>query len=97
MQYLTTAVHANSRGFIAAVIDGRYIYMVPNTYGQVTRYATTASFTSVGSYAVFNTTTVDADSSGFCCGVFDGRYLYGIPGLSGHTLAGKVITESTHP
>jgi len=80
----TTTVDANSKEFIGATFDGRYIYFVPSLLsGQVTRYDTTASFTSASSYAVFDTTTVDANSKGFWGAVFDGRYVYFAPNTNG--------------
>ena len=50
----TTAINANSKGFIGAIFDGRYIYFVPyyndEYFGLVTRYDTTSSFISESSY-----------------------------------------------
>ncbi|MEK7211188.1 MAG: hypothetical protein AAB731_00985, partial [Patescibacteria group bacterium] len=85
--YDTTAVNANSKGFAGGVFDGRYVYFVPyvkalggGTNGQVTRYDTTGSFGSAGSWSVFDTAAnVNANSKGFAGGTFDGRYVYFIP------------------
>jgi uncharacterized membrane protein len=83
----TTTVNANSKGFVGAVFDGRYVYFVPCSNGaysgQVTRYDTTGSFTAAGSYSVFDTTTVNANSKGFFGAVFDGRYVYFVPYYNG--------------
>jgi len=75
----TTEVNANSHWFMGAVFDGRYVYFVPDSNGQVTRYDTTGSFTANGSWSVFDTTAVDANSKGFGGAVFDGRYVYFAP------------------
>lgn len=97
--YDTTAVNANSKGFIGAVFDGRYIYFVPNNngayFGQVTRYDTTGSFTSVGSYSVFDITTVNANAKGFYNAVFDGRYVYFVPYYNGTVVDGLVARYDT--
>ena len=85
--YDTTAVNANSKGFRGAVFDGRYIYFAPNnngaSFGQVTRYDTTGSFTAAGSWSVYDTTAVNANSKGFFGAVFDGRYIYFAPNNNG--------------
>ncbi|MBF8263360.1 MAG: hypothetical protein HW387_1025 [Parachlamydiales bacterium] len=76
----TTTVNTNSKGFYGGVFDGRYVYLVPSnngaSFGQITRYDTTLSFTTAASYTFFNTATVNANSVGFIGGVFDGRYVY---------------------
>ena len=48
-------------------------------FGLVTRYDSTASFTTAGSYTVFDTTTVSAYSKGFWGAVYDGKYVYFVP------------------
>ena len=72
-------VNSNSRLFDGAVFDGRYVYFVPSTLGQITCYDTTISFTASASYAVFNTASLAANSVGFSGAVFDGRYVYFVP------------------
>ena len=84
----TTTVSAVSKGFFGGVYDGKYIYFVPFYngiwyFGQITRYDTTQSFTSAGSYAVFDLTTINSGYKGFQGGVFDGRYIYYIPCYAG--------------
>ncbi len=96
----TTAVNANSKGFIGAAFDGRYIYFVPYDngakFGQVTRYDTTASFTANGSYSVYDMATgdVDVDAKGFVGATFDGRYVYFVPYDNGARF-GKVARYDT--
>jgi hypothetical protein len=96
--YNTTAVNASSKGFYGAVFDGRYVYFVPNYngayFGQITRYDTTGSFTSSGSYSVYNTTAINASSKGFRGAVFDGRYIYFVPYYNGAYL-GQVTRYDT--
>ena len=89
----STTVHTNSKGFFGAIFDGIYIYFVPynnGTYGQITRYDTTTSFTSTSSYSVFDTTTVNINSKGFAGGVFDGKYIYFVPNNISGTLSGQI-------
>ena len=83
----TSTVDINSKGFVGGIFDGRYIYLIPNgngsIFGQITRYDTTLSFTSIASYSVFDTTNVNANSKGFMGSVFDGKYIYFIPNNNG--------------
>jgi len=98
-------VNSNSAGFQGGVFDGRYIYLVPylqgnTSFGQITRYDVTLSFTSPSSYMVFNTqTAVNSLSAGFQGGIFDGHYVYLIPNQLAGTSAGQItrITGYTGP
>jgi hypothetical protein len=77
-------INATYRGYLGGIFDGRYIYMCPgyNTdyHGLFTRYDTTASFTTAGSYATYDlATNVNSKCKGYVCGCFDGRYIYIIP------------------
>jgi len=79
-----TTVNANSKGFEGAVFDGRYLYLAPNsTTSLVTRYDTTGTFTSSGSWSAFDQTTVNANAKGFKSAVYDGRYVYYVPYFNG--------------
>ncbi|MBF8264064.1 MAG: hypothetical protein HW387_1729, partial [Parachlamydiales bacterium] len=82
----TVPGNGNSKGFIGGVFDGRYVYLVPNSYtvsssGQITRYDTTQSFFAQASYSYFNTRAVNTLSTAFQGGVFDGRYIYLVPSI----------------
>ena len=60
------------------------MYLAPSNLGgsgQITRYDTTASFTTSISYFVFNTglAATSSNSRGFVGSLFDGRYVYFIP------------------
>ena len=94
----STTVNANSKGFWGGVFDGRYVYFVPynngSAFGQITRYDTTGSFTSSGSYAVYNTASANANSKGFCGAVFDGKYIYFVPNNNG-AVFGQVTRYDT--
>ena len=92
--YDTTNVNANSKGFRNGIFDGRYIYLIPfyngtSYFGQITRYDTTLSFTSIVSYTVFDSSTVNANSKGFSGGVFDGKFIYFIPNNNG-SISGQI-------
>ena len=81
-------VNSQSTGFEGAIFDGRYVYLVPNTNGQITRYDTTAPFTTSSSYATFDTKAfVSSNSTGFTGGVFDGRYVYYAPNATARSRA----------
>jgi hypothetical protein len=81
----TTIIHENSRGFFGAIFDGRFIYFVPHCrgenlyHGQITRYDTNGSFTSLKSWTVFDTQSLHENNKGFIGGAFDGKYIYFAP------------------
>jgi hypothetical protein len=79
----TSSVDANATGFIGAVFDGRYVYLVPTHngeyFGEVARYDTSLPFASRDAWSVFNTVALNAKSKGFVGAVFDGRYVYFVP------------------
>jgi hypothetical protein len=80
----TTTVHSNARGFAGGAFDGRYLYLAPFDNdsardGVVTRYDTTANFTSTAAWATFDATAINANAKGFVTATFDGRYVYFSP------------------
>ena len=81
----TTIIHENSRGFFSALYDGRFVYFVPHCrgenlyHGQITRYDTKGSFTSVKSWTIFDTESLHENNKGFISGTFDGKYIYFAP------------------
>jgi len=72
----------NASGFIGAVFDGTYLYLVPH-HGTVTvRYDTTAPFGSNSSWSTFDIgpiVSVDSGAPEFWGGAFDGRFVYFTP------------------
>ncbi|MBS0625612.1 MAG: hypothetical protein JSS32_06145 [Verrucomicrobia bacterium] len=96
-------VDQNSVGFQGGAFDGRYIYYAPNVNslnsqsGQITRFDTNASFTSAGSYIVYDTkANVNSTSIGFTGAVFDGRYVYFAPhNISSTTQNGQITRYDT--
>jgi uncharacterized protein YfaQ (DUF2300 family) len=84
----TTTVNAGASGFVGAVFDGRYVYLVPNSnsngpHGLVVRYDTMAAFLTLGAWSSFDLTGVNAGATGFVGGSFDGRYVYFAPNDNG--------------
>jgi hypothetical protein len=75
------AVNATARAFEGAAFDGRYVYLVPSTYGVVARFDTAASagFGDPSSWQFPDLTTLNAGASEFGGAIFDGRYLYLVP------------------
>ena len=74
----------NTKGFIGAVFDGRYVYFVPylngGYHGNVLRYDTQANFTTIGSWQAYNADGTDGYSCvGYQYAVFDGKYIYFVP------------------
>lgn len=93
-----TSVSGDER-FQGAAFDGRYLYFAPfgdvnyTPGGRVTRFDTTASFTSASSWSTFDTTTVNANAKGFVGAAFDGRYLYLVPCQTDATTRDGVVTR----
>jgi hypothetical protein len=60
--------------------DGRYVYFTDKYQSaQILRYDTTASFTTAGSWTLFNyTTTLSVAQQNYLASIFDGRYMYWI-------------------
>lgn len=95
-------------GFVGAVFDGRYLYLVPYAYtapvvgglqhGQAARYDTQAPFTSDTSWSLFDIPVQKnvPNAVGFLGGTFDGRYVYFSPlGDSGAKAHGNVVRYDT--
>ncbi|MCX7180151.1 MAG: hypothetical protein NTX56_15760 [Proteobacteria bacterium] len=93
----SATVHADSRGFVDAIYDGRYLYLVPYFngchHGQVTRYDTRQPFAAAGSWQVFDSATLHPGSRGFVSGCFDGRHVYLAPYQLDHTTTNGQVTR----
>ena len=76
-------VDPSARGFIDALTDGRYVYLVPFTNGQhhghVIRYDTQKPFADPTSWQDFDITRLHPECRGYVSGCHDGRYLYLAP------------------
>ena len=95
-----TTVNANAKGYSGFVFDGRYVYGVPyggsgTKHGLFLRYDTHASFTSAGSYAIFDLTAKSSSAKGYQKATFDGRYIYITPFYNGSNYHGLVIRYDT--
>jgi hypothetical protein len=81
--YDLTAISANYKGYYSIMFDGTYVYLCPTsngtTHGLFLRYDTRLSFTSSGSYGVFDISSINGDYRGFIDLTFDGRYVYLCP------------------
>jgi hypothetical protein len=104
----TTTVTPAASGFGGGTFDGRYLYLVPfsNTNvptdggsqtfdGVVTRYDTTAGFTSPASWSTFDVATVNAKATGFWGAIFDGQAVYFLPNGNPQTGAAFVRYDTT--
>ncbi|MFC1462714.1 hypothetical protein ACFLQU_03825 [Verrucomicrobiota bacterium] len=99
----------NTKGFIGAIYDGRYVYFGPHAYGapgalpagqyhcNVLRYDTRGhSFTNTSSWAAYDASgTGGMDMRGFNSGVYDGRYIYYVPRSVGGVYHGRVLRLDT--
>ena len=67
-------------GYIGAVFDGRYLYLVPSagSYGKVARFDTAQPFHEEGSWDGVDITKLSGmnEYGWYAAAVFDGRYLY---------------------
>lgn len=93
----STQIDAGSRGFVDAVFDGRFLYLVPfcrgEHHGQVTRFDTRLPFHDPASWAVFDTMALHPHSRGFVSACFDGRYLYLAPYQLDHRVHHGQVTR----
>jgi hypothetical protein len=88
--------NASAAGYLGALFDGQYVYMVPyngnaGLSGLVARYDTDASFVSGASWTIFDVTEVNASSAGFAGAAFDGRFVYLVPHVK--TIATRYDTQ----
>ena len=83
-------------GFVGAVFDGQYVYLVPSANaacdGLVVRYDAHAQFADPSSWSMFDTATLSADARCFAGGTFDGRFLYLAP-IGASTTSGSIVTR----
>ena len=92
----------NPTGYAFAAFDNRYIYFAPHKnssgyHGEVLRYDTTQSFTSLGSWAAYDpgANGVGTDPDGYFGAVFDGRYVYFSPRYNGSSAHSEVLRYDT--
>jgi hypothetical protein len=92
----------NTKGYIGAVFDGRYVYYIPSTYdgtnyhGKVLRYDTRAAFGTAGSWASYDAGAVGGlTTKGYSGASFDGRYIYFSPYWNGSAYHGKILRYDT--
>ncbi len=84
---LTTFNH-RARGFVGAVLQGKYLYLVPyfdgnDRYGQVARYNTTSDLSDPDAWTWFDSAQIDPGSRGFFGALSDGRFIYFLPHCRG--------------
>ncbi len=84
--YDLSNVDSTAEGYFGCVFDGKSVSFVPLRHGSnqaeglVIRYDTTgASFTTDGSWSVFDTKNVDPSAAGYAGGAFDGKNVYFVP------------------
>jgi len=97
----------DSKGFLGAVFDGRYVYFVPqaNTteqstgqhrHGIVLRYDTHGEFRSNNCWKAYNADNTEGMvTRGYYGAVFDGRYVYFVPRFDGADYHTKVLRYDT--
>jgi hypothetical protein len=78
------ALQAGARGYIGAIFDGKYLYLVPyyngsSYHGLVARLDTTQVFGNGLAWSFYDVSSVSAGARGMHGGTFDGRYVYFTP------------------
>ncbi len=97
--YNTTGITFNCKGYAGpAAFDGRYVYFAPinngSPHGNVVRYDTWKTFTSLASWETVDISSFDASWKGFFGCLFDGRYVYFAPYNNG-AYHGNVVRYDT--
>ena len=94
---LTATVDPAAKGFLGAVFDGKFLYLVPNantaTNALFVRYDVSKVFTSVTSWSKVDVSTFNPLANAFAGGAFDGRYVYAAP--KDGSYAARYDTQST--
>jgi len=91
----------DSKGFMGAIFDGRYIYFSPqrNTterHGIVLRYDSHQDFSKESSWDAFDASIVDGlITKGFYGGVFDGTYVYFTPRKDNYGYHTRILRYDT--
>lgn len=97
----------DSKGFLGATFDGRYVYFVPqaNTtlqengtrrHGIVLRYDTHGDFKEPRCWQAYDAGNTDGlNTKGYYGGVFDGRYVYFVPRYDGTDYHSRVLRYDT--
>jgi hypothetical protein len=89
------------RGFVGAVIVGRYIYLSPFGYnpiahGRVVRYDTQGDFKKAASWSAYDADKTDGlNSIGYYGLASDGRYVYFVPFNDGTNYHGIMLRYDT--
>ena len=84
-----------ANGFVGAIFDGRYVYLVPNQVSFVIpRYDTTAPFGAASSWELIDlANTPNFDDNSLSAGAFDGTNLYIVPGTASNTAISFDVTK----
>jgi hypothetical protein len=97
-----TSPLTNTKGYIGAAFDGRYVYFVPwndgtSYHGKVLRYDTQGNFSNSASWSAYDAgnTSPLTNTKGYVGAVFDGRYVYFAPYGDGGTYHGRVLRYDT--
>jgi hypothetical protein len=86
-----------ARGFVDALSDGRFIYLVPfcngDHHGRVTRYDSTGNFADPASWRVVDLQRLHPAARGFVSGCCAGRYVYFAPYQLDHATTHGLIAR----
>lgn len=97
----------DSKGYLGAVFDGRYVYYVPQAnkttqadgqhrHGIALRYDTHAGFKDESSWEAYDASnTSGLATRGYYGAVFDGRYVYYVPRFDGATVHSRALRFDT--
>jgi len=97
----------DSKGFLGAVFDGRYVYFSPQAnstklpngqrrHGIALRYDTHGDFKTPANWQAYDADKTDGLATrGFYGAVFDGRYIYYVPRFDGYDYHSRVLRYDT--
>jgi hypothetical protein len=93
----------DTRGYVGAETDGRFIYFIPYSdennkfHARALRYDTGEEFSDAESWNAYNAENTDElTTRGYKYGAFDGRYIYYTPYNDGTAFSGKVLRYDAH-
>jgi len=95
---VATAGNTSAKGFTGGFTDGRYVYLVPYSYGfngnhGIFTRVEINNFTVSGVTYLDLTTAGNTGAKGFLGGFTDGRYAYLVPNINGYIVYHGIVTR----
>ncbi len=88
----------DTRGYVGAHCDGRYVYLIPYSgdgnvfHARMLRYDTTGDFKTAASWSAYNAEATEGlPTRGYKFSASDGKYLYFVPYHNGNSFSGIAL------